>query len=315
MQPQTSMTPGAALARASMPDELASSAVSWGAIFAGAVAAAALSLILFSLGFGLGFSAISPWAGSGASAAAVGISAIVWLLIAQMIASGMGGYLTGRLRTKWASVHSDEVYFRDTAHGFLAWATATIVTTAFLASAISSALGTAASAAGSAAKTVATVGASAAGAAAGASDRDTPDVMSYFSDALTRSVQPNAAPMDAGSRAEIARILATSVRSGTLDAGDRAYLSQTIAARAGMSQPEADKRIDDTFARAKAAAAKAEADVKQAADTARKAAAYTALWTFIALLTGAFSASLAATWGGRRRDSDVIVARPVRTTQ
>src|SRR4029434_3405378 len=99
----------------------------------------------------------------------------------QMAASGLGGYLAGRLRTKWASIHTDEVYFRDTAHGFLAWATATLVTAAFLGSAIASALGTATSAAGSAAKTVATAGATAAGAAAAsAADREAPDVMSYF---------------------------------------------------------------------------------------------------------------------------------------
>lgn len=311
MQPPTSLAPNASV-RTAVSDEYASSGVSWGAIFAGAAAAAALSLILLSLGFGLGFSIISPWAGSGASATAVGISTIVWLLVAQMIASGLGGYLAGRLRTKWASVHTDEVYFRDTAHGFLAWATATLITAAFLASAVSSAIGTAASAAGSAAKTVATVGATAAGAAA-AAGAETPDLMSYFSDSLTRSVQPSATPMDAAARAEVGRILATSVRNGALDPADRAYLGQMIAARTGVAQAEAEKRVDDTFARARAAAQKAEADLKQAADTARKAAAYAALWTFVALLTGAFCASLAATWGGRRRDSDVTVARPVRT--
>jgi hypothetical protein len=228
-----------------------------------------------------------------------------------MAASGLGGYLAGRLRTKWASVHTDEVYFRDTAHGFLAWATATLVTAAFLGSAVASALGTAASAAGSAAKTVATASATAAGAAAATgADHDASDLMSYFSDSLLRSAQPNAAPMDAGSRAEVSRIVATSVRHGAMDPGDRGYLAQTIAARAGVPQPEAEKRVDDTIARARAAAAKAEAELKQAADTARKTAAYTALWTFIALLTGAFTASLAATWGGRQRDSDVVAHRP-----
>ena len=291
----------------SLTNETAVSGVSWAAIAAGGTAAAALSLILLSLGIGLGFSAISPWAGSGVSATVAGISTIVWLLVTQIFASGLGGYLAGRLRTKWAYVHTDEVYFRDTAHGFLAWAAATLVTAAFLANAVASALGVAASAAGSAAKTVAAVGASA---AAMGADRETPDVLPYFSDALVRSAQPNATPLDASSRSEVGRILAASVRTGTVDAADRAYLGQMIAARAGITQPEAEKRIDDTLARAKAAAAKAEADAKQAADTARKGAAYTALWTFVALLTGAFSASLAATWGGRRRDSDLVVSRP-----
>ncbi len=98
----------------------AASAVSWGAIVAGAAAAAALSLILLMLGVGLGLSAVSPWARDGVSATTFGVSTIVWLTLTQLLASAMGGYLAGRLRTKWAAAHSDEVYFRDTAHGFLA---------------------------------------------------------------------------------------------------------------------------------------------------------------------------------------------------
>lgn len=96
------------------------SGVSWSAIFAGASTAAALSLILLILGVGLGFSAISPWSNSGVSATAIGISTILWLAFTQIAASGLGGYLSGRLRIRWLTVHTDEVYFRDTAHGFLA---------------------------------------------------------------------------------------------------------------------------------------------------------------------------------------------------
>ena len=103
---------------------LPGSAVSWGAILAGAAAAAALSLILLILGTGLGLSAMSPWAQAGATAATLGVSTIVWITLTQLLASGMGGYLAGRLRTKWVAVHTDEVFFRDTAHGFLAWAVA-----------------------------------------------------------------------------------------------------------------------------------------------------------------------------------------------
>ncbi|MBU2411037.1 MAG: hypothetical protein KKC79_20600, partial [Gammaproteobacteria bacterium] len=119
----------------------AGSGVSWGSIFAGAVGAAALSLILLLLGTGLGFSSVSPWAGDGASAKAIGWSAIAWLTFTQIAASGLGGYLAGRLRSKWAGLHTDEVYFRDTAHGFLAWGVATLVTAAMLTSAIGSIVG------------------------------------------------------------------------------------------------------------------------------------------------------------------------------
>ena len=97
-------------------------AVSWGAIAAGAAAAASLSLILLILGVGLGLSSVSPWAGDGIGAGTFGASTILWLSLTQLLASAMGGYIAGRLRTKWTEVHADEVYFRDTAHGFIAWA-------------------------------------------------------------------------------------------------------------------------------------------------------------------------------------------------
>lgn len=113
------------------------SAVSWGAIFAGAAGSAALSLILVLLGSGLGFSSISPWANEGVSAKTLGISSILWITLTSLAASGLGGYLAGRLRTRWAGTDRDEVYFRDTAHGFLAWAIATLFTAALLTSTIS----------------------------------------------------------------------------------------------------------------------------------------------------------------------------------
>src|SRR4051812_6593685 len=124
-------------------EELSSaSGVSWAAIWAGAAGAASLSLVLLLLGTGLGLSTVSPWADKGASATTIGIASVVWLSVVQLAASGMGGYLAGRLRTKWAGLHTDEVYFRDTAHGFLAWAVATLLTAALLTSAIGSIVGT-----------------------------------------------------------------------------------------------------------------------------------------------------------------------------
>src|ERR1035438_6184862 len=137
-QPQSRFT------ETSVKNEAHSSGVSWAAVIAGAFVAAALSLILLALGTGLGLSSVSPWSNAGASASTVGKAAIVWLIVMQIIASAMGGYLAGRLRTKWANIHTDEVYFRDTAHGFLAWAVALVITAAFLASAATSMMGAAA---------------------------------------------------------------------------------------------------------------------------------------------------------------------------
>ncbi|WP_213806615.1 hypothetical protein [Granulicella sp. dw_53] len=123
--------------------EANSSGVTWSAVLAGGVVTAALSLILLALGTGLGLASVSLWSGVGASASAIGTAAILWLILTQILSSSMGGYLAGRLRTKWMGIHTDEVYFRDTAHGFLAWAVALVVTAAFLASAATSLVGSA----------------------------------------------------------------------------------------------------------------------------------------------------------------------------
>src|ERR1700726_496430 len=126
---------------ASGRNEAHSSGVTWAAVIAGAFVVAALSLALLALGTGIGLSAVSPWANAGASAAAIGWTAIGWLVLMQLIASSMGGYLAGRLRTKWVNVHTHEVYFRDTAHGFLVWAVGLVITAAFLTSAATSMIG------------------------------------------------------------------------------------------------------------------------------------------------------------------------------
>jgi len=93
------------------------SAVSWAAVAAGAVAAAALTLALLAFGAGMGFSSISPWSNSGVSAETFKIGAGIYLVVMAMLSSTIGGYVAGRLRTKWTGLHTDEVAFRDTAHG------------------------------------------------------------------------------------------------------------------------------------------------------------------------------------------------------
>jgi hypothetical protein len=256
--------------------EAQSSGVSWGAVFGGAFVAAAFYLILLALGAGLGLSAVSPWSNTGASASTVGAAAIVWLLLIEIIASGMGGYLTGRLRTKWAAVHTDEVYFRDTANGFLAWAVALVLSVTLLASAATTML------AG-----VAPLGADE-GAGIAAS---TMDANAYFVDTLFRSDRIDAEQRDPAAQAEAARILTNALRQDQISAADQRYLAQLTAAKTGISLPEADRRVADMIANA-----------RLAADTARKATAHLLLWFFVSLLTGAFSASYAATIGGRQRD-------------
>src|ERR1700726_4252032 len=136
------------IAEALVRNEAHTSGVSWAAVVAGAFVAAALSLALLALGTGIGFSAVSPWANAAASVATIGWTAIVWLVMTQLIAASVGGYLAGRLRTKWVNIHTHEVYFRDTAHGFLVWAVGLVITAAFLTSAATSMIGGAARASG-----------------------------------------------------------------------------------------------------------------------------------------------------------------------
>ncbi len=230
-------TPVAARPYAAARDEANGSGISWAAVSAGAFAAAALWLILLLLGVGLGLSSISPWSPAGIGSTAIGAATVVWLILTQAIAAAIGGYLAGRLRTKWASIHTDEVYFRDTAHGFLAWAVGVVITAAFLTSAATSIVGGGVLLGSSAAAGAATLH----------------------------------APLLPGSRSPAD---ATALPQET-----PLHQSDAVAAR-------------------------------DAADTARRAVAKASLWLFVALLTGAFCASLAATAGGRQRDRAVLAIGP-----
>lgn len=294
--------------------QLAASVVSWGAILAGAAAAAALSLILLLLGTGLGLSSVSPWVHDGVSATTLSVSTILWVTLTQLVASGMGGYLAGRLRSKWVAVHTDEVYFRDTAHGFLAWAVASLATAALLTSVIGSIVSGGIQAGAS----VAGSGAAAAGSEMAKSGSDGGS-MGYFVDSLFRKDMNAAAVASipsgggatsggtaeqatAASSAEVARIFINTIRTGTLPAEDVRYVGQVVAQRTGLPQQDAEKRVIDTYARLQAKLRDAETAARGAADKGRKASAYAALWFFVSLLTGAFVASLMATFGGRHRD-------------
>jgi hypothetical protein len=280
------------LADTSVKNEAHLSGVSWAAVIAGAFVAAALSLILLALGTGLGLSSVSPWSNVGVSASTVGKAAIIWLIVMQIIASAMGGYLAGRLRTKWANIHTDEVYFRDTAHGLLVWAVGLVITASLLASAATSMLGGSAQAGATALSTAGGPGMATGVQAEGGSL----DPNEYFVDALFRSDRHGPDRSDASVRGEAGRIFSNALRRGDVPLADRTYLAELVAAKTGLSQTDAEKRVSDVFAEA-----------QQAADTTRKAVAHLLLWVFLALLMGAFCASYAATIGGRQRDHVVVL--------
>lgn len=275
-----------------------SSGVAWSAVFAGAAAAAALSFVLLILGLGLGFSTVSPWHYNDVP---LGTSAIVWLAFMQLASAGVGGYLAGRLRVKWAAVHNDEVYFRDTAHGMLAWAVATLLTAGLMAGAVGTVLSGATQTATAAAGVAAAAAPALASSANAGSERS---LGSYYSDMLLRASGGLADTDNGAMRAEVNRILLSNLHSGaTMRADDRVYLSSLVAKRSGLAPQDADARVDQVYARLRSDTAAAADAAKAAADKARKAAATSALWMFVALLIGAFIASLCATFGGRRRDS------------
>jgi hypothetical protein len=256
-----------------------SPAISWAAIAAGAVAAAALTLVLLAFGVGMGFSVVSPWGNSGVSAATFEIGTGLYLIVVAMLSSTIGGYIAGRLRTRWVGVHTHEVFFRDTAHGFLAWALATVIGAGFLAAAASNIAGGASPGLTPAANVWATGGSG--------------SPLDYYVDALLRpnpAANPNTTDVGA-TRREIAGILTSGLRDGDIAAPDRTYVAQVVAARTGLSQADADTRVSNVINQAKT-------DL----DNARKAAAKLSLWLTASLLIGAFAASLAATDGGYVRD-------------
>jgi hypothetical protein len=266
-------------------------AVSWAAVFAGAAAACVLSLILVILGTGLGLSSLSPWGDDGASAKTLGIGTGVWVIFMQLAASVLGGYIAGRLRTKWVSLHTEEVAFRDTAHGFLAWAVATLLTAGFLTSTVTAIVSGGVQAGAKVAGGAASGATAAAGNAAAGSD--------YTLDSLFRSAKGGKSQSSPEqSTAEVGRIFANAATTGKLPEEDARYAAQVVSQRTGISQQEAEKRVNETYAQVE----KKKQEAKEAADKARKASAAAALLLFISLLIGAFVASYAAIVGGRQRD-------------
>ena len=259
-----------------LPEESSRSAVSWGAIAAGGVAAAAFSLFLVELVAGLGLVMVSPWSGSGVSATTLSVAGGIALVLMAVMASALGGFITGRLRTRWVGIHTDETYFRDTAHGLLAWAFATIITATVLASAAGALVGNV------------TLGAA-------SNPALVPDRNSYYVDTLFRSDRPVASNpgVTEQTNGEVSRLLARALTPGSaLTANDRTRIAQLVAARTGLSQAEAEQRVDAVINQAKAAA-----------DEARKAAAKLAFWMAASLLAGALAAAIGALEGGRERDA------------
>jgi hypothetical protein len=270
------------------PHESSVSAVSWSAVLAGTVVAVSVTVVLMALGSGIGFASVSPWPHRGVSATTFTLVTAIWLIVVQWSASALGGYTTGRLRTKWAGLHTHEVFFRDTAHGLVTWATATVFGALLLAAA-------AFHTAGRGAHAAATASSAAIERAAHGSERGE-STGAYQVDRLFRST--SAEPVSEGRYTEVTRLLSNAVAVGDLSADDKAYLTNLVAARSAVPPQEAQKRVDDILTQMKAD----EVRVRKAADAARAAAAEASIYMALSMFVGAFVACAAAALGGKRRD-------------
>ena len=221
------------------------------------------------------------------------IAGAVWLILAQTVGFASGGFIAGRLRVQAESAPLDETHFRDGATGFMAWTIGAAFTGLVLAG-TTTLTGIVA----------ARAGASMAASAIQATGAQASDPTGYFVDTLMRSNQPAAPAANANDqRAEVARILANTVSTGQLSGDDRTYLAGIVSARTGMSQDDAQKRVDEVTNSARERA-------KQVADTARKTAAYFSFWSFMALLFGAVAATLGGILGGDLRDETALGEPP-----
>jgi hypothetical protein len=266
------------------------SAASWPAIIAGAFVAAAASLLLISLGSGIGFASISPWPNRGISVTTFATTTAIWLIVTQWISSGLGGYMAGRLRTRWIGTHAHEVFFRDTAHGLVTWAVATVLIAAVAAASVVSGIGAGAQAASEGPSAM----------AQGATSSASP-AFAYDIDKLFRSSGTSGGALSADQRTEAAAIIGNALTLGQIPDADRAYLADQIAALTGISQADAQSRVDNAVA----AAMDAQTKLKVQADSARKAASEASIYLALSMLIGAFIASVSAALGGRLRDEHI----------
>lgn len=267
-----------------LPESCHKHIICWSSVLTGTITALAISFVLLILASSYGLAISSPWSGEGFSAQAVGVNAIIALIVIQWISSGFGGYLATRFRRGWG-FRNCETISRDMVHGFLTWAVATLVTAVLLGSTVGS---------------IAMIGAhgAATGAAISADHKATGnDPLAYSIDTLFRSTRPPTTDISAPeTRAEVTRLLAKSVSDEKISDGDRTYLAGVVANRTGISQGEAEARIDTVIK-----------ETKENIDSTRKTAATVALFTFLSLAIGAFIGAISGVLGGHCRDECEIV--------
>ncbi len=297
--------------------------VDWGAIIAGAVLASAISLLLFTFGGAIGLSMLSPWDGEGANMSVYFIVMGLWTLWVVVSSFMAGGYMAGRMRRRIGDGTEHEVEVRDGAHGLLVWALGLLLASLLLALGISGAAGVAAKGAGAAAGVAGVAAArgdvndytidsllrptgtstAASNAATAAPAAGAADATAATTDAMGANPPMGDATQGASRRAsqsdrqEISRLMTFGTVHGALTADNKTYLAQRVAAQTGLTQAEAQARIDQVLTEA-----------KKKADTARKIGIVIGFLTAAALAVAAAAAAWAANLGGRHRDQGTDMA-------
>lgn len=286
----------------------------WGPVIAGAIGASAISFLLLTFGAAIGLTLTSPWPNEGASAVVIALAVGWWAVMVQIGSFFAGGYVAGRMRSRLGESVIAEGEFRDGTHGFLVWAVGVLIGAVILAMTGGATLKTATQAA----STVA------AGATAGQGNSLATGPADYAIDMLLRpaptaNAQTAATPADAAApatpsgaaartaasndpalRAELGRIYASTIKNREMTASDRDYLTQVVASRSGLSQEQAQQRVDNSVKQVQSL----EMSARQTAEKARKAGIIAAFTAAASLLISLAAACLGASMGGRHRDEN-----------
>jgi hypothetical protein len=259
---------------AALAVEVTTSFVQWGAVIAGALVAAAVSLVLIAFGTAIGLSVVSSSPTWRDASPALAIASGLYLLLTALASFGVGGYVAGRLRERWdPAAINDLVEFRDGVHGALVWAIAVVVTGLVIAASAAQLTSKAAEQANSPATTTGE------------------PLLAYELDKLFRAEKRPTDGELTYSRGEAGRILLASAGRQGITSADRAYLARLIASRTGIAQPDAERRVDEAVTAANVAVQKA-----------RRSAVILGFSTAASLLLGAAAAWYAASLGGRESD-------------
>ena len=247
--------------------------LAWTPAVAGALIATALSatLVAFGTAVGLGVASSAPtWRDA---SVALWLLSGIYLILVSLVSFGLGGYIAGRIRTGASATGSGDIEHRDGVHGLAAWAIAVVLTVL-----ITAIIGSATLARAPSAQTIPSASAA-------------EPLLSYEIDRLFRPARRTPNAETAIERAEAGRILLSSSSHAGVAAEDRNYLVQLVTGIAGLTGPDAERRVDNVIANAKTAIARS-----------RRSAIIAAFSVAAAILLGAVVAWFAASEGGRQRD-------------